>query len=191
VTKLTKEQKEKRREHLNLKKKKRKSTHSAEKKISINTFATNITQEQVKKEEIYPLYSLRWQIEILFKTWKSLFEIQKVKKMKKERFECHLYGTLIRLLICSSVAFKCRRLLYQQHQMEVSEYKSIDIVKEGLGIIQSIMIQDKELAKVLKRIYKSIRINGRKCHKRKKKTVFDILRIAYEKNMPHAETTGQ
>ncbi|MBT2218630.1 IS4 family transposase [Virgibacillus dakarensis] len=184
VTKLTEEQKEKRQEHLNQKKKRRKKSLSAQKNISVNIFATNIPQEQVKKEEIYPLYSLRWQIEILFKTWKSLFEIQKVKKMKKERFECHLYGTLIQLLICSTVAFQCRRMLYQQYHMEVSEYKSIDIAKESLTVSQQGMIdKGRSLVEVLKRIYKSIRMNGRKCHKKQKKTVFDILHIAYKQSI--------
>ncbi|WP_164671172.1 IS4 family transposase [Virgibacillus doumboii] len=183
VTKLTEEQKEKRKEHLGQKKKKRKSTLSAQRNISVNIFATNIPQGMVKKEEMYSLYSLRWQIEILFKTWKSLFKIQEVKKMKKERFECHLYGTFIQLLLCSSVAFQCRRMLYQQYQMEVSEYKSIDIAKESLTVSQTVISEGENLVKVLKRIYKSISINGRKCHKQQKKTVFDILHIAYKQSV--------
>ncbi|WP_241559011.1 IS4 family transposase, partial [Oceanobacillus halophilus] len=93
LTKLTEEQEEKRQAHLNKKKKKGKKPLSAQKNISVNIYVTNIPQKMVKKEEIHSLYSLRWQIEILFKTWKSLFEIHRVKKMKKERFECHLYGT--------------------------------------------------------------------------------------------------
>ena len=86
ITKLTEEQQEKRQSYLNQKKKKGKSTLSAQKNVSVNIYVTNIPQNLIKKEDIHPLYSLRWQIEILFKTWKSLFKIHCVKKMKKGTF---------------------------------------------------------------------------------------------------------
>jgi hypothetical protein len=78
---------------------------------SINLFITNIGCEKAQAEEIYSFYSLRWQIEILFKTWKSLFGIHRVKKVKIERFECHLYGQLIALCLTAEVTYKMRRLL--------------------------------------------------------------------------------
>ncbi|WP_412676493.1 transposase [Aneurinibacillus migulanus] len=71
---------------------------------------------QYAKEAVYALYSLRWQIEILFKVWKSIFRIHRIKKVKKERLNCHLYGTLISILISSNVTFKIRSLLYQKEK---------------------------------------------------------------------------
>ena len=186
ITKLTEEQEEKRQSYLNQKKKKGKSTLSAQKNVSVNIYVTNIPQNLIKKEDIHPLYSLRWQIEILFKTWKSLFKIHCVKKMKKERFECHLYGTLIRLLLCSTLAFQCRRMLYRKHQMETSEYKSISIANECLSIYKDIVAKQNSLVDLCKKVYISIKINGRKSHKQKKETVFDILNIAYEQIVPAA-----
>ena len=41
--------------------------------------------------EIHELYRLRWQIELLFKTWKSDLEVDKMKKVKIERWLCHFY----------------------------------------------------------------------------------------------------
>lgn len=183
IAKLTKEQEAQRKLSLDKKKKKGKKPLSAEKNISLNIYLTNIPQSEVKKEEIHPLYSLRWQIEILFKTWKSLFEIQRVKKMKKERFECHLYGTLIRLLLSSTLAFQCRRMLYKKHQMETSEYKSISIAKECLSLFKDIVGNQNILDELYISIYQSIKINGRKCRRQQKKTVFDILKIAYKQTM--------
>lgn len=179
--KLTAEQQSKRQKQINKKKKKGKSTLSSQKNISFNMYVTNIPQEMVKKEEIYDLYSLRWQIEILFKTWKSLFGIHRVKKVKKERFECHLYGTLIKILLCSTFSFQCRKMLYIKHQMEASEYKSISIAKQSLSVLVSVIIGQKEsLLEIWKSIYQSIKTNGRKCRKQKKQTVFDILKISCE-----------
>ena len=67
---------------------------------------------------------------ILFKTWKSFFQIDRCKEIKKERLECHLYGQLISILLCSSTMFKMRQLLLDKKKKELSEYKSIYIIKD-------------------------------------------------------------
>ena len=91
---------------------------------------TNIPTEWVPKEKIYDLYSLRWQIELLFKIWKSWFRIHRCKSIKQERLECHLYGQLISILLCSSTMFKMRELLLRKKQKELSEYKAMYIIKD-------------------------------------------------------------
>ena len=70
--------------------------------MGMNVYITNMSLEEVLTNYVHSLYSLRWQIEILFKTWKSFFEIDECKNMKRERLECHSYGQLIGTLICSS-----------------------------------------------------------------------------------------
>ncbi len=70
---------------------------------------TNLPQESFDGQQVYELYSLRWQIELLFKAWKSVFDLEKVKEMKKERFECHLYGTLIAILVTQTFLFQARK----------------------------------------------------------------------------------
>ncbi|MGL4910177.1 MAG: IS4 family transposase [Cetobacterium sp.] len=61
---------------------------------------TNLSKEEYPKEEIYPIYSLRWQIELDFKNWKSILEIdESSRKLKKERVEVHFYGKLCNILI--------------------------------------------------------------------------------------------
>ena len=42
---------------------------------------------------------LRWQIELIFKTWKSNLKIHMTKKVKKERFECQLIAKIIWVVI--------------------------------------------------------------------------------------------
>ena len=112
IHRLTKEQTEKRLKEQAKKKKKGITYKERSKRLSgINVYITNLPAENVPTEHIHDLYSLRWQIEILFKTWKSFFQIDKCKEIKKERLERHLYGQLISMLLCSSTMFKMRQLL--------------------------------------------------------------------------------
>lgn len=64
-----------------------------------NSFITNVSKEILPIENIRKVYYLRWQIELVFKTWKSTFEIHKVKKVKTERIECQLLAKLLWVLL--------------------------------------------------------------------------------------------
>jgi hypothetical protein len=102
---------------------------------AINLYCTNIPVEYVGTNQIHDFYSLRWQIEILFKTWKSLFAIHVCKKVKLERLECHIYGQLIRILICSSTMFQMRELLLRKKRKELSEYKAVYMIQDYLPLL--------------------------------------------------------
>jgi len=90
---------------------------------------TNLPQESFDGQQVYELYSLRWQIELLFKAWKSVFDLEKVKEMKKERFECHLYGTLIAILVTQTFLFQARMYWHQKEDIEISERKALDLLQ--------------------------------------------------------------
>ncbi|RWS38081.1 IS4/IS5 family transposase, partial [Bacillus mycoides] len=165
------------------------SSHTAGVKIQleydllsgINVYITNLSTENVPTEHIHDLYSLRWQIEILFKTWKSFFQIDKCKEIKKERLECHLYGQLISILLCSSTMFKMRQLLLDKKKKELSEYKSIYMIKNYyLLFYEGLQKGIHELLKILLRLFYLLEKNGRKSHRYEKKTVFDILGVVYD-----------
>jgi hypothetical protein len=186
LCKLTDEQTEERLKRRNKQEKKKgvKYSHHTKKLTRLNIFVSNIPYQCVPKEEIQTFYSLRWQIEILFKTWKSLFKIHEVKKMKMERFECHLYGTLISLLVTSTLAFQIRESLYRKKKKEISEFRAISIVLEYIPKLQEALLDRIEtLLTLLRRMRIQVEKNGKKSHRFKKKTVFDILHVAYERSI--------
>jgi hypothetical protein len=82
----------------------------------INLLVTNAPSEILPATEVYAFYSLRWQVEIVFKTWKSIFSIHVNKRMKLERFQCHLYGQFLRLCLVASTTYQMRRLLWEKHR---------------------------------------------------------------------------
>ncbi|MGA5698903.1 IS4 family transposase [Bacillus cereus] len=188
IHRLTKEQTEKRLKEQAKKEKKKGITYKERSKrlSGINVYITNLSTENVPTEHIHDLYSLRWKIEILLKTWKSFFQIDRCKEIKKERLECHLYGQLISILLCSSTMFKMRQLLLGKKKKELSEYKSIYMIKNYyLMFYDGLQKGIHELLKVLLRLFYLLEKNGRKSHRYKKKTVFDILGVVYDFTMSH------
>lgn len=81
IHRLTEEQTKKRWKDQAIKEKKKGIIYKERSKrlSAINVYITNIPVESVPAEHVHELYSLRWQIEILFKTWKSFFQIDKYK----------------------------------------------------------------------------------------------------------------
>jgi hypothetical protein len=70
--------------------------------LGYNIFITNLAQSRFHPEEIQKLYGLRWQIEIIFKTWKSCFSMGKlmpVKCINPYRIYCLIYLWLLFILL--------------------------------------------------------------------------------------------
>lgn len=67
-------------------------------KAALNLFITNIPKEWLCTKKIRETYSLRWQIELVFKVWKSQARINKMKSMKLHRFQCQLIARFLWLL---------------------------------------------------------------------------------------------
>lgn len=80
-----------------------------------NTFITNICKQILPAEKLRRCYYLRWQIELVFKTWKSFLQIDKVKKVKKERFECQLLAKLLWILLNWRLFQSCNHFVHSQH----------------------------------------------------------------------------
>lgn len=65
-----------------------------------NLIITNIPNSQMSNIEIYKTYSLRWRIEIIFKSWKSCMGITRVPNdTNRIRLEVFIYCMLINILL--------------------------------------------------------------------------------------------
>ncbi|PGM96485.1 IS4 family transposase [Bacillus cereus] len=186
IYRLTEKQIQERRKKQSHTESKKGITYSEKSKrlTGINIYITNTPWEIVPMEQIHDYYSLRWQIEIIFKTWKSLFQIHHWKNIKKERLECHVYGKLIAIFLCSSIMFKMRQLLLRKKKRELSEYKAIGMIQDHLSLLyQAIQKDTQEITKILIRLFTLLKKNGRKSHRYEKQTVFDIMGVSYDYNL--------
>jgi hypothetical protein len=68
-------------------------------KAKLTLYITNVAEDKLPAWAIKKTYSLRWQIELFFKIWKSQANIDQVKVMKLHRFECQLIAKLLWLII--------------------------------------------------------------------------------------------
>lgn len=95
----------------------------------VNAFITNLDAEKWPPQLIMKIYKVRWQVEILFKVWKSILNIGPIHKMKPDRFLCLLYGQLIWALINMKIFQSFKAYFWNNHQIEISEIKAYNIMK--------------------------------------------------------------
>jgi len=122
-----------------LKKLKRKAQKSPKRTISenrkkmckYNVYITNVPKEDLPAEMVRIAYKLRWQIELIFKIWKSVFDIDKVKQMSIFRFECYLYSKLIAIFITLYIHNKFSEYLWEISEFETSPMKTAKLIKKN------------------------------------------------------------
>jgi hypothetical protein len=192
--KLTKEQLKKRSEKCEKNAKKKgieKSDHTIE-LLGISIYITNVEEAVLSAEEVHEFYSLRWQVEILFKTWKSISHLHVVKPVKIERFQCQLYGKLILLLLSSTVTFKMRNLVLEYKALEASEMKISEIVHEYIDRLSFELIEmPSKTSNTLQLVFENVVRNGLKSHRKDKKTIFDILGVCYKRTYGRTELVNK
>lgn len=137
ITKLPEEVKAKRQMKREAMAKKKKSKSSRDSLDAVNVFATNVPPKLLETALVQKIYSLRWQIEIMFKIWKSLFKIHSVNKVKVERFECFVYGKLISLVLGSMLINIRNTEPVKDKTREMSIFKCYDIIRTYLEEIRT------------------------------------------------------
>lgn len=78
-----------------------------------NLFITNVPEELLPVEIISSLYRIRWQIELVFKIWKSIIGIHHTTKMKYKRWLCLLYIKLLIMVINWNIIMTQRNYTYK------------------------------------------------------------------------------
>jgi len=116
-------------------------------------FITNIDSTKATLNDIFQLYRLRWQVELCFKHWKSIYKIDDVPKMKKERFLCLLYAKLIVIVLNHQLIFGIRNLLYKYQNKLLSIEKCIKTIKEKFSSLYFVF-RTKKKKNSIKILYK-------------------------------------
>ena len=76
-----------------------------------NSFVTNVPQDWLSFDQVLRLYTLRWQIELVFKLWKSQAGLDALGPWRKERLLVQLYARLIGLSLFFALSAPFRWLV--------------------------------------------------------------------------------
>ena len=67
--------------------------------LAWSVFITNVPRDWLAAKDIMLLYRLRWQVELIFKLWKSLAKLDAIAHCGPHRFLCQFYARLLALLV--------------------------------------------------------------------------------------------
>jgi hypothetical protein len=98
--------------------------------LQFAAFVTNVSEELISAEGIGTIYRLRWEIELIFKRWKSQLRMDYLKGINKERIECLIWSRLCSLLIIEMVTgyIKAIARKMMSSNVEVSHNKAISYI---------------------------------------------------------------
>lgn len=108
---LPDEEAEKRIRKLKEKMKKKKGKSPMQETVELtkwSIYITNVPEDWLSAEQIYLIYTLRWQIELFFKVCKSEAGIDKISSKKTDRVMCQLYAKLICVVTITYLCFPVR-----------------------------------------------------------------------------------
>jgi hypothetical protein len=91
--------------------------------LAWNVFLTNVPAAQLSLRQILVCYSLRWQVELIFKLWKSQAALKHIASVRKERVLCMLHAKMVGIVLSHFLIAPLRFLLRQQ-DVEISPVKA-------------------------------------------------------------------
>ncbi|MDD2467541.1 MAG: transposase [Desulfobulbus sp.] len=133
-----------RKANLNAQKKGRQVGKEFKARARLNLFITSASDELLDIEKAWKAYTLRWQIELVFKTWKSLWKIDKVKKVKKDRLECYIYSKLFIIVLSMNMLWITHNLMRGLYGKNLSFYKALKTWMKSLDRFKQVFFNGME-----------------------------------------------
>ncbi len=109
-------------------------------RAQLNLFITSAPEELISLETAWKIYTLRWQIELTFKVWKSLWKIDKVKKVKKNRLECYIWAKLFIIVTSWRVLWFIGKMLRQLYGNNLSFYKAMKTIVNYVDRLKAMIV---------------------------------------------------
>ena len=84
-------------------------------------FITNASEKQIPDKMIRTIYRVRWSVELIFRSWKSILRMHKCNvKKNADRLKCELYAKLIFAVIVHTIHSNLQNYLWSKERREIS-----------------------------------------------------------------------
>ena len=139
-------------------------------------FITNTDEEKLPHKMIHNIYRIRWNVELIFKTWKSILNIHKSNVNENQnRVKMELYAKLILAVVIQKIYQKISSELWKNKE-ELSLYKMMDLFIRNTSLIASKLSQSiYKFAKIMKIITQKAIKTCIKVHQKSRKTSLQMI----------------
>lgn len=139
-------------------------------------FITNVANKMCSAELIVELYSIRWQIELLFKSFKSTLKLDVIRGTSRNSVLCIVYAKLIGIVIAER-AISFAAAICAENDRELSIDKMIKWLKVNNKFVRAILNKeiDQLLLKIALHQQKSICKDKRKKNLSTQEKVFSVI----------------
>jgi hypothetical protein len=110
-------------------------------RMRLNLMITNTENEDIPDEKVYLIYKLRWQVELLFKSWKSSgWNLEKIKKeVKYERYMCVMYAKLLMIILSERIYTVIAAQRYRADKKIMSRGKCMKTLCRQINLLRQII----------------------------------------------------
>jgi hypothetical protein len=147
--------------------------------LAWNIFMTNVPSTLLTAEHVIRPYPVRWQVELVFKLWKSEFALDRVAGFRRERVLCELYAKLIGAVMLTFLTASHRLSV----EAELSLIKAAHVFRRHAGRLAQSLAKLANLEFVLRQLSQRLQRFGVKTKRRKTPSTCRQL----EKLLPPAE----
>lgn len=128
---------------------------------------TNVESDILSFDAICELYRIRWQIELIFKSWKSYFKLGEMNNVGKNYLDCLILGKLIVITSMTNLYSSLYHLVLCSMGRRLSFLRFMKNIRSELDNIASIIIQglDESLfIALINRVVRSSLLDKRRRH---------------------------
>ena len=139
---------------------------------------TNVPKEWLPPEKVRPFYSLRWQIELLFKQLKSVLRINHCATGKEPRLRCELLGKLIMAIMIHRIHACFNISMWNAKRHEISMEKLYKRIQErAFTLTTLLLISPKRARQYLASELDRLMNNCRKLKQKSRLSSLDALHV--------------
>ena len=137
-------------------------------------YITNVDASLLTAEQIAPIYSIRWQIELMFKSFKSVGKINETRRNKAENILCEVYAKLITQVLRHWIMLASGWYFIQHDIIKAAEL----VGRHARTLTMSFHKSKTDLLKTLRNIKKDLQDSDQGKHRAGKHSTFLLITMA-------------